>query len=64
VRVPIMRAIVLIVLLVAAAAALAVLLHPAPPDPHALPPARQQFDRTDVPWQAPPTIDPDNLRGF
>jgi hypothetical protein len=59
-----MKITVLVVLLAAAAAALAVLLRPAPADPRALPPAHQQFDRTDVPWQAPPTIDPDNLRAF
>jgi hypothetical protein len=60
----IMKAVVFVVLLAAAVAALAVLLRPAPADPRALPPARQQFDRTDLPWQAPPTVDPDNLRGF
>ncbi len=59
-----MRTTLLVVLLVAAVAALAVLLRAAPNDPRTLPSAGEQFDRSDVPWQAPPTIDPDNLRGF
>jgi hypothetical protein len=58
-----MRTTLLVVLLVAAVAALAVLLRAAPNDTRMSPPARQQFDRSDVPWQAP-DVDPDNLRGF
>ena len=59
-----MRATVLVALVILVLAALGVLLHGAPADKRTVPAARQQFDRADVPWQAPPTIDPDNLRGF
>ncbi|HXZ51640.1 MAG TPA: hypothetical protein VEH51_06520 [Burkholderiales bacterium] len=59
-----MRIAALIAVLVLIAAVVASLFAAPSGDPHKVPPARQQFDRADVPWQAPPTIDPDNLRGF
>ena len=59
-----MRIVALIAVLALIAAVLASLFAAPPADPHKVPPPRQQFDRGDVPWQAPPTIDPDNLRAF
>lgn len=58
-----MRATLLALLLALAVAALAVLLDADPSDERTVPAARQQFDRSDVPWRSP-ELDPDNLRGF
>ena len=59
-----MKATLLVVLLAVAVAALARLLDRAPPSVPAPDAQSEHVDRTDVPWQAPPTVDPDNLRGF